>query len=369
MISSEVQRTLVKSPPELWAEISDPAALARHLGEFGEIRITRVEPEQRVEWEAGDTSGSVVIKPSGWGTKVKLTVTREPAEVAGEVPQAPAAAGPAEPEAEWSDEDKPSSDAPIGASQTDEPVRASGDDQAFVDDEAAPQVDGSALLEDESAPLDEPALLQDEPALLDEQALLEDEHDLEDEPSLAPGAGDRAVPEARRGFFARLFGRRRGRAAIERLAAPDGAPEQMPEIARQRAAAPYNALAVWASQMDPTDGVDDEPAEALPAVQYAQDDAAQMPLDASRAIGAEAPPAPVDEMAPQPRAEPAEALDACEATIAGGACDDAAEDAQRADVAPDAEASEEAATEQVTAVLTGVLDRLGAAHHRPFSRA
>ena len=77
MISSEVQRTLVKSPPELWAELSDPAALARHLGEFGEIRITRVDPEQRVEWEAGDTSGSVVIKPSGWGTKVKLTVTRE----------------------------------------------------------------------------------------------------------------------------------------------------------------------------------------------------------------------------------------------------------------------------------------------------
>ena len=80
MISSEVQRTLVKSPPELWAEISDPESLARHLGEFGEIRITRVEPEQRVEWQAGDTSGSVVIKPSGWGTKVKLTVKRELAE-------------------------------------------------------------------------------------------------------------------------------------------------------------------------------------------------------------------------------------------------------------------------------------------------
>ena len=46
MISSEVQRTLVKSPPELWAELSDPAALARHLGELGEIRITRTEPEK-----------------------------------------------------------------------------------------------------------------------------------------------------------------------------------------------------------------------------------------------------------------------------------------------------------------------------------
>jgi hypothetical protein len=77
MISSEVQRTLVKSPPELWAELSDPASLARHLGELGEIRITRVEPEKLVEWEATDTSGKVLLKPSGWGTKVTLTAARE----------------------------------------------------------------------------------------------------------------------------------------------------------------------------------------------------------------------------------------------------------------------------------------------------
>ena len=77
MISSEVQRTLVKSPPELWAELSDPDALARHLGERGEIRITRVEPEKTVEWEAADTTGKVLLAPSGWGTKVTLTAARE----------------------------------------------------------------------------------------------------------------------------------------------------------------------------------------------------------------------------------------------------------------------------------------------------
>jgi hypothetical protein len=77
MISSEVQRTLVKSPPELWAELSDPAALARHLGDLGEIRITRIEPEKLVEWEATDTSGKVLLKPSGWGTKVTLIAARE----------------------------------------------------------------------------------------------------------------------------------------------------------------------------------------------------------------------------------------------------------------------------------------------------
>ena len=77
MISSEVQRTLVKSPPELWAELSDPASLARHLGELGEIRITRTEPERTVEWEAADTTGKVLLKASGWGTKVTLTAARE----------------------------------------------------------------------------------------------------------------------------------------------------------------------------------------------------------------------------------------------------------------------------------------------------
>jgi hypothetical protein len=69
----EAKRTLVKSPPELWAELSDLPALARHLGEFGEIRITRTEPESVVEWEGDLASGAVRIEPSGWGTKVTLT--------------------------------------------------------------------------------------------------------------------------------------------------------------------------------------------------------------------------------------------------------------------------------------------------------
>src|SRR2546423_16149 len=89
MISSEVQRTLVKSPPELWTELSDPALLGRHLGEFGEIRITRVEPEKTVEWEAENTSGSVLIRPSGGGTRVILKATREFSE-----PDPPAASEP-----------------------------------------------------------------------------------------------------------------------------------------------------------------------------------------------------------------------------------------------------------------------------------
>lgn len=76
----EVQRTLVKSPPELWAALSDPGALAEHLGEFGEIRITRTEPETTVAWEGELASGTVALEASGWGTKV--TLAAEPALVA-----------------------------------------------------------------------------------------------------------------------------------------------------------------------------------------------------------------------------------------------------------------------------------------------
>ncbi len=80
-VSTEVQRTLVKSPPELWSELSNPDALARHLSELGEIRITAVEPETKVEWEAEGASGVVQLKQSGWGTKVTLSVTRTAATV------------------------------------------------------------------------------------------------------------------------------------------------------------------------------------------------------------------------------------------------------------------------------------------------
>ena len=80
MISSEAQRTLVKSPPELWALLSDPESLARHLGELGEISIVRSEPESAVEWEGEGITGTVQLKASGWGTKVTLTATRQPPE-------------------------------------------------------------------------------------------------------------------------------------------------------------------------------------------------------------------------------------------------------------------------------------------------
>ena len=70
----QAKRRLVKSPPELWNELSDAEALARHLGEFGEIRITRVEPETMIVWEGERASGTVELDSAGWGTQVTLTV-------------------------------------------------------------------------------------------------------------------------------------------------------------------------------------------------------------------------------------------------------------------------------------------------------
>ena len=78
----QAKRRLVKSPPELWSELSDAAALARHLGEFGEIRITRLDRESKVVWEGDRASGSVELESAGWGTQVTFTV-----EVEAETPE------------------------------------------------------------------------------------------------------------------------------------------------------------------------------------------------------------------------------------------------------------------------------------------
>ena|SRR5579872_4906607 len=70
----EARRTLVKSVPELWAALSEPAQLAPLLdGAFGEIRITRLEPESLIAWESDLASGRVELEPSGFGTKLRLT--------------------------------------------------------------------------------------------------------------------------------------------------------------------------------------------------------------------------------------------------------------------------------------------------------
>ncbi|HEY5429302.1 MAG TPA: hypothetical protein VIK04_09315 [Solirubrobacteraceae bacterium] len=99
MTEHQSSRTLVKSAPELWAECSDAASLTRHLGTFGEIHITKLEPETAVAWEGAAVSGTVRLEPSGWGTRVTLTMSEAAGEVL--VPEPPpAAAALAEPKPE-----------------------------------------------------------------------------------------------------------------------------------------------------------------------------------------------------------------------------------------------------------------------------
>jgi hypothetical protein len=264
MISSEVQRTLVKSPPELWAELSDPAALARHLGELGEIRIVRTQPESVVEWAAENTTGTVSIKPTGWGTKVTLSVTREIAETT-LAPEHQAEARPA--------------------------ITAEAKPAATPEPEPAATAELTPIATAELKPV---ATAQPE-----------------------------VEPRTRRGFFARLFARGRRAAPIEQLA-DTPAPERSPEQRVAFAPAQPDAFAAVRRALAPETVASANSFDALPAVK----------------------PAPVRATHEQ---------DAHAGRIG--------------DLSAELLAAEEVAAEEVTAVLTAVLDRLGAAHHRPFSRA
>lgn len=116
MPAIQASRRLVKSPPELWAEVSDAASLARHLGEVGEITITRLEPETTVAWEGEHASGTVELAPAGWGTAV--TLTAEPtgdAEPPAAAPEPAAVAAAPEPAATA---EQPAAPEPVGIEET-----------------------------------------------------------------------------------------------------------------------------------------------------------------------------------------------------------------------------------------------------------
>jgi hypothetical protein len=118
----KASRTIVKSPPELWAECSVAQSLARHLGEFGEIRITRLEPETTVAWEGEHASGTVRLEPSGWGTQVTLTAT-------------PIAVAAPEPAVEPAPEPEPE---PVAVEAEPEPVQEADDAEDAGEDDAEP---------------------------------------------------------------------------------------------------------------------------------------------------------------------------------------------------------------------------------------
>jgi len=327
MVSSEVQRTLVKSPPELWAELSDPAALARHLGALGEIRITRTEPERTVEWEAENVTGSVSIQPSGWGTKVTLKVSREIVDAAPPLLEAAEAEHATDVEHRLESEPESAHAPEPESNATPEP-----------DASATAEPDANATLEPDATPYAQ-AMPEPEP---DAQATPTPEPESAPDAQVGPQPPDTdaiaPMPEPRQGFFARLF-RRRGRTALPPHAEP-GRPDAFAAVSQALAPATFTATHAFAvpqaAQPTPT-----PLAPLLPPAATLQPEAL-MPA-----------PEPSAEPQPEPQQEQEEREQA----------------EQREDISAELMAAEEVAAEEVTAVLTAVLDRLGAAHHRPFSRA
>ena len=65
----ELQRRLIKSPPEVWEELNSATKLGHWLGE---VRVNAVDPLHRLEWKAGSASGVIELESLGWGTMVRM---------------------------------------------------------------------------------------------------------------------------------------------------------------------------------------------------------------------------------------------------------------------------------------------------------
>ena len=75
MPTVEVSRTLVKSPPELWAELEGE----RLADAVGAVTVRPTEHERELAWEADGACGTARLEPSSWGTRVTLTAEVEDA--------------------------------------------------------------------------------------------------------------------------------------------------------------------------------------------------------------------------------------------------------------------------------------------------
>jgi uncharacterized protein YndB with AHSA1/START domain len=80
-----IERTLVKSPPELWELVDDAELMGRWSAELvrghppGEVRVVDRHVGERLVWDAPGAGGDVRIEldlaEKGWGTSVTIEVT------------------------------------------------------------------------------------------------------------------------------------------------------------------------------------------------------------------------------------------------------------------------------------------------------
>ena len=71
MYSIEVERTLVRSPHELWDKLCEDPGIDRWLGG---VQIHAVEPPIRMEWTFRGASGVIELEAAPWGTRVRARV-------------------------------------------------------------------------------------------------------------------------------------------------------------------------------------------------------------------------------------------------------------------------------------------------------
>lgn len=339
------KRTLVKSPPELWSELSEVERLARHLGAFGEIKITKLEPEHTVAWEGEGARGTVSIEPSGWGTKVTLTARLgegEGGEPSADLEEAPAA----EPAAGGGVHDEVGGGEPEAA----EPV---------VDEASSFEAPDVVV---EAEPVDDDPVVED-PVVV-EAASVDDEPVVEEPVAAAPEVVEpiQSKPRRRRSFLAWLFRPRTSAQVTDPPVVTPAEPvveepaEEEPlveeplveEVVVEEAAPPAEAPLFESplSEAPPFEPPLSEaplfepplseapPAESVPASEQHPLMAEETPPVSQESDEVSEPPPLADELAAIEQASPRPGLDA----------------------------------ERAQAILDEALDALGSAHHRPFSR-
>ena len=308
----KAQRKLVKSPPELWSELSDVQSLSRHLGEFGEIRITKLEPESSVEWEGEEATGTVELSPAGWGTEVTITAS---------MPDG-------------------SAPAPEGGLDEKRAEDAALTDQPPVPDAKVEELRGRvAAAEGELEGANAALVLATEQLAAAQRA---EPVAASSEPEPDPD------PPPRGGFFARLFGwgeaAEAERRAAERLEAEE---TRQAEAERRVVEARERLEAERVAARERRDASERRLVEAKRSLDVERE-ALEQAEEARRAAEAERRRA--DEERRRAEEERRHARAAAERAAAGR------------------RAAEGARAERRQAVLEDVLDHLGQAHHRPFSR-
>jgi hypothetical protein len=396
-VSSEVQRTLVKSPPELWAELSDPASLANHLGELGEIRIVRTVPETTVEWEAPEVTGTVQIKPSAWGTRVTLSVTREQA-LDPEPPLVGAGVGAptVQPDAQPQAQPHGSELAASAFAQSKSVSEAASGSAPPADVESAPGVESESPA---------PADVQSAPEAESKSTGSADEEsaqaaESENPGKLGPGRTPDGEPADRAPPAAGAPGHRDAQSAAsepehhpEGVATAGEPPESQPRLAarrrflkrawrrlrRLRPVTPTPSPVVESAGdplPEPSAAAAGEPSPMVPASEPGEERLTPQPapVAAGHPSPADSPSEPGEERVAQgPSAvtagEAASATGLAPARSDGPNAPELERPAGRtANSPPDPGELERRTVEETTAVLMSMLDRLGAAHHRPFSR-